>query len=72
MRCGHKKTALSDGLLEKKNEAQAFFDLVLALAPSFFRFKYALRRFRFSTLLYCLPINKCLYITGLLRLFNQL
>ena len=55
-----------------KNVAQAFFALVLALAFTFFRFRYAFRRFRFSTLLYCLPINKCLYIAGALRLFSEL
>jgi hypothetical protein len=49
-----KKTARASGL-EMTHPVQAFF--FFAFTASCFLFKYALRRFRFSTLLYCLPIG---------------
>jgi hypothetical protein len=46
--------------------------LTFTLALASRRLLRATRRFFFSALLYCLPINKSLYITDTLRLFNGL
>ncbi len=52
----------------KKTKPQAGADTgFLALPSCFLRFKYLARRFRFSTLLYCLPILS-LYIADSIRL----
>jgi hypothetical protein len=58
----------------KSLSGQAFLAgaLTFALALASRRLLRATRRFFFSALLYCLPINKSLYITDTLRLFNGL
>ena len=43
--------------------------LTLVLAATRLRFSWPRRRFRFSTLLYCLPI-KCLYFANSIRLLT--
>jgi hypothetical protein len=59
----------------KTYAAQAFaagLALTFTLAAAVFRLLYAFRRFRFSTLLYCLPIIMNLYFIRALRLCNSL
>jgi hypothetical protein len=59
----------------KTKAAQAFaagLALTFTLAAAVFRLLYAFRRFRFSTLLYCLPIIMNLYFIRALRLCSSL
>jgi hypothetical protein len=74
-RCGDKKTVLADGwLINGFAQALAAFGalvLTFTLAAAVLRLLYARRRFRFSPLLYCLPIRMYLYFDSILRLFND-